>query len=113
MGLSKKAKMACEIMAANPFLKDKEIAEQVQISATQFCLWKRKPEFQEYWDECLRREWKGYSKKCQKLMWDLAENGDRLAVQYILDSCGYKPKEEVAIESEGLNIHVSIDDGNG
>lgn len=107
MGLTKKMRTAAQAHANDPFKTDKQIAQEVGASTVSMCRWRKSAEWNEYVDSLMKNRWKEAGKKAQQKMEQLMEDGDFKAVQYILDSAGYKATEQLEINT---TIKVSIED---
>lgn len=107
--MTTKQKRAAEILAENPRLKDKEVAEMLDITPQSMCRWKKSEEWNKYYEECLKKVWHRYGQEAQKLMWNKAEDGDFRAIEYICNSAGLKPSDKLDVNADGLIIKVSID----
>lgn len=110
MGLSNKSKRGAELLAKDPTLTGKALAEAIEVTPQALCNWKKKDEWNAYYEDCLKAEWKSYGQKAQKLMWDKANDGDYRAIEYICSSAGLKGTDKIEVDSEGLQIKVTIED---
>lgn len=108
MALTQKQRRVLEYKARNPNLRDVQIAKDMGISTVTMCNIQKKEEWQEAYNEELKKVWKEYADECQKLMMNLANNGDYRAIAYILDSNNYKAPTSIDLTTN--EIKVTIDD---
>lgn len=108
IGLSAKQKKAAYLYAIE-LKTQKEISDILKISEQSICAWKKKPEWNEEIDRLLKEEWKESCKKLQKKMIDKADRGDFRALEYVLNSNGYKAPEELVVENKTINVTIEDD----
>lgn len=87
-----------EALLANPLQPDTEVAKQLCINRNTVREWKKKPEFQQEYQQRLREKWEDSERMAMETMQTLAREGDFKASKYILDSLGYAPTQKIEAE---------------
>ena len=95
-----------ELMVAEPQLTNEEYAERVGCNPSTVYTWKKNEEFQEYKHKLCEKTFRSYEALAiQKLMQN-ANKGNQKAIEYLLNYVGYKPKDEIDINSGDINITI-------
>ena len=89
----------------------KEIAAECGVSEQSVCAWKKNELWQAEVDRLLKEEWKDACKELQKIMIKKArKDEDFKALEYVLNSNGYKAPEEFSIEQKTITVSIDEDD---
>lgn len=107
--LSPKHLSMIETIIANPTITQNQLAAQFDLAQPNVSKIMSSTVFKEELANRLRDEWKGSVKIAQKTMIDLAKNGDYKASEYILNSNGYKPKEEIDLNNKVIQVTIEDD----
>ena len=98
--LTSKQKKACELLVANPEMKLQDVALEVGVNRVTLWRWTEKPEWQEYEHKLCNKRFKSLEKLAIEKLKQNATNNNQKAIEYILDYIGYKPKEEIDLNTD-------------
>lgn len=98
------------VYVSRPFATDDEITKLLGIGRTTWYRWRRDPLFVEALEKEHRKRWAQSANDAMRKMIELADAGDRLAAQYILDSAGYAAPQKVELTSADIRISIGDDD---
>ena len=106
--LKPKERALAELMCCEPSLKVIEYAQKCGISEKTVYLYKNKPEFQQFLDELCKKKFKSMESLALKKLREEVDSNNFKAIQYVLDSLGYKAKEEQEVS---MDVSIEIDYG--
>lgn len=113
MGVTNKQLAYVDAAIHYPGLPDKQLAEMIAATPASVYLWKKNEVLQEMIRTGREREWKDAAAKAQQKMLSLLDSSkDDVALRaciYVLDSNGYKPVENINLNSPQV-IRVDIVD---
>lgn len=108
--LTSKQRACIELEIENPSWTYKKLSEELNVHSQTIWNWMHKPKYIEERERRLKEEWRASTKKAQEKMLELMETGKPEvsfnAAKYILDSAGYKPTENVSIESNVYTYEI-------
>lgn len=87
-----------------------EIAEALNVSRQSIWKWKNDPIWQAEVNRLLKEEWREACKELQKIMVSKAQKGEFKALEYVLNSNGYKAPEEVVIDKKTISVSIDTDE---
>lgn len=102
---SKHLKMI-EYAVANPLCTQGDIAAYVGTTQSWVSQVYNSPVFQEALKARLKEIWQDSARIAQQQMINLAKSGDFRSCAYILDSLGYKPKDEIDLTNKIIQIDI-------
>ncbi len=104
--LKVKQKKLAELMVAEPELTNEKYAERIGINPATIYSWKKNKEFTDYVHTLCQERFKDIEKLAIQKLKEQVAKGNWKAIQYVLDSLGYKPEEKVDIRSSDINISI-------
>lgn len=99
-----------ELMVAEPQLTKEEYAERVGCNASTVYVWRKLPEFQEYYHDLCEKTFRSYEGLAVKKLMENASKGNQKAIEYLLNYVGYKQPEQQQIQLDTNIIKVSVAD---
>lgn len=110
--LNEKQKKCLKLLTSGEF-KQKEIANQINITEKTICEWKKDPEFMSELERCLNISIKSLAAKAlhtqSKLLDAKSETVRYMVTKDILDRAGFKPNDKIKIEG---SVPVVISGGD-
>lgn len=107
MALKNKQRIACELLALRPDMKEWEIAEEVGVSQKTLWTWKKNPEFMEYYHSVCETQFKELEALAVRQLKANVSKGNQKAIEYALDYLGYKATQKVEAElTNDITINV-------
>lgn len=107
--LKPRQKALAQLMVAEPQLTKAEYAARIGCAESSIYNWQQLAEFREYEHELCEKKFRSLEKLAiQKLMENISK-GNQRAIAYALDYVGYKPKDEMDINSCDINITIGGD----
>lgn len=107
--LTTKQRKLAELMVSEPNLSNEKYAKQIGIDPSTIYRWKKSDEFNEYVSALCHDRFKDLERLAIRKLREQVENGSWKAIQYVLDSLGYAPKQEIDIKSTDINISITGD----
>lgn len=98
-----------ELMVDEPELTKIQLAERVGCSEKSVYEWKKLPEFTEYYHCLCEKRFRSYEGLAVRKLVENANKGNQKAIEYLLNYVGYKPKDEIDINSGDININIGGD----
>lgn len=98
-----------QLVAQNPGLPDKDMAEMAGVTPTTVSRWHQDAEFEQRYDEAQRKAFKSLVGLATATMVRLAQEGSYQAAQYILNYGGYQGAQNINLTND-VTISVGIED---
>ena len=98
-----------ELMASSPQMTIEQLADTVKCNKKTVYAWRELPEFQEYYHKLCEKRFRGYEALAIQKLMENANKGNQKAIEYLLNYIGYKPKDEIDINSGDINITIGGD----
>lgn len=111
--LTKKQKMAIELLTSGRGMTLKQIAEEVEVNPKTLWSWRNEPEFVMFQDELKRindERWRAAEDAAREAAIKLCKEGNQKMVQFVLQNAGYNPTQKVDVEADVKSQVVIIDD---
>lgn len=99
-----------ELMVAEPQLTKEEYAARVGCNTSTIYVWRKLPEFQEYYHDLCEKTFRSYEALAVKKLMENANKGNQKAIEYLLNYVGYKQPEQQQIQLDTNIIKVSVAD---
>lgn len=87
-----------------------DISAELGVSRQSLWKWKNDPRWQKEVDKILKEEWREACKSLQKKMIKKAEDGEFKALEYVLNSNGYKAPEVVEVAQKTISVSITDDE---
>lgn len=87
-----------------------DISAELGVSRQSLWKWKNDPRWQKEVDRILKEEWREACKSLQKKMIKKAEDGEFKALEYVLNSNGYKAPEVVEVAQKTISVSITDDE---
>ena len=112
MALTKKQRMALELLTSGRGMTFKEISDEIDVNPKTLWRWRNEPEFASFQDELKRLNdirWQAAEDAARESAIKLCKEGNQKMVQFVLQNAGYNPttKLEADVKSD---IIINIDD---
>lgn len=98
-----------ELMVAEPQLTNEELADKVGCHVATIYVWKKNEEFLTYYHKLCEKRFRSCESLAVKRLIENANKGNQKAIEYLLNYIGYKPKDEIDINSGDINITIGGD----
>ena len=99
-----------ELMASSPQMTIDQLAAEVKCNKKTVYAWRELPEFQAYYHELCEKRFRGYEALAIQKLMENANKGNQKAIEYLLNYIGYKPKDEIDISNNKININITGDE---
>ena len=109
MVLKSKEKKLAELMCLYPSMRNIDYAKECGISEKSLYVYKAKPEFQEYLSKLCKQRFRSMEALAINKLNEEINNNNFKAIQYLLDSMGYKAPEQQEVY---MNANITIDYGD-
>lgn len=112
MALSKKQKMAIELLTSGRGMTLKEVAEEVGITPKTLWNWRNSNEFTDFQEELARinnERWRAAEDAAREGAIKLCQQGNQKMIQFVLQNVGYNPTQKVEAELHN-DIVINIDE---
>lgn len=99
--LTKKQKMAIELLTSGRGMTLKQIAEEVEVNPKTLWSWRNEPEFVMFQDELKRindERWRAAEDAAREAAIKLCKEGKTEMVKFVLQNCGYNPTQKVSAD---------------
>ena len=111
--LTPKSRACLELELENPNWSYQQLADAVGATKTIVWNWHQSPVYTDELSKRLKEDWKLAAKKAQSKMIELMNSEKQEvalnAAKYVLDSTGYKPTDNISLETVGT-IKINITD---
>jgi hypothetical protein len=112
--LTKKQKMALELLTSGEGLTYKQIAEMVDINPKTLWAWRNEPEYVMFQEELTRLNdirWQAAEDAARAAAIKLCKEGKVDMVKFVLQNCGYNPTTKVEADiNTDIIINIEGDD---
>ena len=96
--LSKKQKLAIELLTSGKGMSYKQIAEEVGVNPKTLWCWRNEPEFVMFQEEMKRindARWEATVDAAREAAVKLCQEGNQKMVQFVLQNVGYNPTQKI------------------
>lgn len=98
-------------MAAEPELTNEKYAERIGINPATIYKWKKDKEFMDYVHSLCNERFKDTERLAISKLKEQVKKGNWKAIQYVLDSCGYKAETKIDAKIDGIEqISITVDE---
>lgn len=108
MALKNKQRLAAELLALRPDMKEWQICEEVGVSQKTLWMWKKIPEFMEHYHSVCETQFKELESLAIKQLKNNVSKGNQKAIEYALDYLGYKATQKVSADIEN-DITITVE----
>ena len=108
--LTKKQKMAIELLTSGKGMTLKQIAEEVEVNPKTLWSWRNEPGFVMFQEELKRvndARWQAAEDAAREGAIKLCKEGNQKMIQFVLQNVGYNPTQKVEADVKG-NIVINI-----
>ena len=98
MALSKKQRMALELLTSGEGMTFREIAEKVDVNEKTLWRWRNEPEFAQFQEELKRLNdirWQAAEDAAREGAIKLCKDGNQKMIQFVLQNVGYNPTQKI------------------
>lgn len=110
--LTKKQKMAIELLTSGRGMTLKQIAEEVEVNPKTLWSWRNEPEFVMFQEELKRindERWRAAEDAAREAAIKLCKEGNQKMVQFVLQNVGYNPTTKVEADVH-TDIIINLED---
>lgn len=109
--LTKKQRLALELLTSGKGMSYKEIAEEVNVNPKTLWAWRNEPDYVMFQEELQRlndERWLATVDAARKAAHELVANGNQKMVEFVLKNEGYNPTQKVEADLK-TDIVINID----
>lgn len=110
--LSKKQKLAVELLTSGRGMTLKEIAEEIDVNPKTLYRWRNEPEFALFQEELQKinnERWKAAEDAAREAAIRLCKEGKTEMVKFVLQNCGYNPTQKIEADISN-DIEIIIEE---
>ena len=111
--LTKKQRLAIELLTSGKGMSYKQIAEEVDVNPTTLWRWRNEHEFATFQEELKRlndERWEATVDAAREAAVKLCKEGNQKMVQFVLQNAGYNPTTKVEADVNSKEYVITIDE---